>query len=105
MIPGCFQDAPSSGSKGKRPDEETLIRFLALFLLGFAALAEEGPNPEILKWRAEAQARERAISRRPEVQPEKARAAQRRVEEKKPAASAKRQPSSEPLRHGGGGGS
>lgn len=63
-----------------------MTRFLALFLLGFGALAEERPNPAILKWQAEAQARERTINRRAEDQFEK-RAAQEAAKEKKPAPS------------------
>ena len=66
-----------------------MTQFLALFLLGFAALAEERPNPAILKWQAEAQARERAINRRAEDQLEKARTAQEAAKEKKPTPSTK----------------
>lgn len=53
-------------------------RFLALFAFATLALAEERPlpNPEILAWQAEAQARERAINRRVGSQLGKARSAQ-----------------------------
>jgi len=68
-------------------------RYLALFLVAFGAVAEERPlpNPEILKWQAEAQARERAINRRVEYRLEKSRAAQRGSQQKpvRPAKQAK----------------
>ena len=53
-----------------------MTRYVAILFLAFSALADERPlpNPEILKWQAEAQARERAINRRVEYQLEKARA-------------------------------
>lgn len=66
-------------------------RYLGLFLVAFGALAEERPlpNPEILKWQAEAQARERAINRRVEHQLEKTRAAQSGPQQQKPVRPAK----------------
>jgi hypothetical protein len=66
-------------------------RYLALLLVAFGALAEERPlpNPEILKWQAEAQARERAINRRVEYQLEKSRAGQSGPQQKKPVRPAK----------------
>ena len=55
-----------------------MVRYCAVFLLWAGAFAQERslPNPEILKWQAEAQARERAVNRRVDSQLEKARASQ-----------------------------
>jgi len=53
-----------------------MYRFVALVFLASAAWADGPlPNPEILKWQAEAQARERAINRRVEHQLAQARTA------------------------------
>lgn len=66
-------------------------RCLPLLLVAFGALAEERPlpNPEILTWQAEAQARERAINRRVEYQLEKRGPAERGPQQKKPGRPAK----------------
>lgn len=55
-----------------------MTRYCTVFVLWAGAFAQERPlpNPEILKWQAEAQARERAVHRRVENQIEKARATQ-----------------------------
>jgi len=55
------------------------VRYCAVFVLWASAFAQERPlpNPEILKWQAEAQAREQAINRRVDTQIEKAKATQR----------------------------
>ena len=47
-----------------------MTRYLALLLFAVTAVAEERPlpNPEILKWQAEAQQREQTINRRAEDQ-------------------------------------
>ncbi len=52
-----------------------MVRYCAVFVLWAGAFAQERslPNPEILKWQAEAQARERAVNRRVDTQIEKAR--------------------------------
>lgn len=54
-----------------------MVRYCAVFVLWAGAFAQERslPNPEILKWQAEAQARERAVNRRVDDQIEKARTA------------------------------
>lgn len=53
-----------------------MVRYCAVFILWVGALAQQRslPNPEILKWQAEAQARERTVNRRVDTQIEKARA-------------------------------
>lgn len=53
-----------------------MVRYCAVFILWASAFAQERslPNPKILKWQAEAQARERAVNRRVDTQIEKARA-------------------------------
>ena len=50
-----------------------MTRYLGIFLLTLAAVAEEPvpSNLQILKWQVDAQARERAVSRRIEYQIEK----------------------------------
>ena len=55
-----------------------MVRYCAVFILWAGAFAQERslPNPKILKWQAEAQARERAVNRRVDTQLEKARANQ-----------------------------
>jgi hypothetical protein len=46
------------------------MKVIAIAFLVGAALAQQSPqlNPEVLKWQAEAQARERAINRRADFQ-------------------------------------
>lgn len=50
-----------------------MFRFLPFVALALAAFADQRPlsNLQILQWQAEAQARERALSRRSETQLEK----------------------------------
>ena len=50
-----------------------MLRFGAVFVLWAGAFAQERslPDPDILKWQAEAQARERAVNRRVDNQLEK----------------------------------
>jgi hypothetical protein len=81
-------------------------RYVVLFLVAFGAVAEQRPlpNPEILKWQAEAQARERAINRRVEYQLEKTRAAQRGRQPKEPVRPAKSLRFRRRCEIGGGGG-
>lgn len=63
-----------------------MYRYLALFVFAVVALAEERPlpNPEILTWQAEAQARERALNQRVEQQLEKARTENSATDREKP---------------------
>lgn len=53
-----------------------MLRYGAVLILWAGAFAQERslPNPEILKWQAEAQARERAVNRRVDSQLEKTQA-------------------------------
>ena len=55
-----------------------MVRYCAVFILWAGAFAQERslPNPQILKWQAEAQARERTVNRRVDSQLEKAQAHQ-----------------------------
>jgi hypothetical protein len=70
-------------------------RYLTVLIVALGAVAEERPlpSPEILKWQAEDQARERAINRRVELQLEKGRATQRQPERKKAVRPGKREKS------------
>ena len=55
---------------------------VVLAMTAWMAAAETAPNPEVLKWQAEAQARERAVQRRIDWQMEKAKRAAEEAKKK-----------------------